>query len=118
MGYSLTLEIPTEATDANKTNRGNKFAHNATRQKIKKTIELMTVNKRPEFPLESFKLSVTRYGARALDYDNLISSLKAHIDGLVTSGIIKNDSWRYVKQINTDQKIGIEKKLVITVEEV
>jgi Holliday junction resolvase RusA-like endonuclease len=118
MGYKLVLEIPTEATDANKTMRGNKFAHNAVKQKIKRDIELLVRNKKPEFPLEIFKISVTRHGARALDWDNLISSLKAPIDGLVVSGIIKNDSWRYIRQINTDQKISTEKKLVITIEEI
>jgi Holliday junction resolvase RusA-like endonuclease len=117
MAYKLEIEIPTEATDANKTMRGNKFAHNAVKQKIKRDIELLVRNKKPEFPLELFKISVTRHGARALDWDNLISSLKAYIDGLVVSGIIANDSWRYVRQINTDQKIGKEKKLVIKVEE-
>lgn len=68
-------------------------------------------------PLENFNLSITRHGARALDYDNLISSFKPFIDGLVLSKIIENDSWRFIRQINTDQKIGKEKKLVITVTE-
>ena len=69
-------------------------------------------------PLEKFNLSITRHGARALDYDNLISSFKPFIDGLVLSKIIENDSWRFIRQINTDQKIGKEKKLVITVREI
>lgn len=117
MSYSITIEVPTAATDANKTNRGNKFAHNAVRQKIKQTVCILTHGKRPEKPLENFKLTIVRHGARTLDYDNLISSFKSFIDGLTVAGIIKNDSWKFIKQINTNQVISTEKKLVITVEE-
>lgn len=116
--YILEIEIPTAATDANRTKGSNRFAHHSLFKKIKQDIELLVRGKKPEAPLESFKLSVTRHGARALDYDNLISSFKPFIDGLVLSGIIENDSWKYIRQINTDQKIGKEKKLVITIEEV
>lgn len=116
--YQLEIEIPTEATDANKINRGNKFAHNAVRQKIKRDIDILCRGKKPEFPLELFKLTIVRHGTRALDYDNLISSFKAHIDGLVNAGIIINDSWKYLKQINTNQVVSKEKKLVIRVEQI
>lgn len=116
--YTLEIEIPTEATDANKINRGNKFAHNAVRQKIKRDIDILCRGKKPGFPLELFKLTIVRHGTRALDYDNLISSFKAHIDGLVNAGIIKGDSWRYIRSINTSQVISKEKKLVIKVKEV
>lgn len=118
MGYSLTIEIPTEATDANRTKGSNRFAHHSLFKKIKQDIELLVRAKRPDMPLEKFNLSITRHGARALDYDNLISSFKPFIDGLVLSKIIENDSWRFIRQINTDQKIGKEKKLVITVREI
>jgi Holliday junction resolvase RusA-like endonuclease len=117
MGYSLTIEIPTAATDANKTNRGNKFAHNATRQSIKKTVAYLCTGKKPEKPLESFLISVVRHGPRALDFDNCIASLKAHIDGLTLAGIIKNDSWKFVRSIGLDQVVSKQKKLVITVDE-
>lgn len=116
--YSIQIEIPTQATDANKTSRGNKFVHSAVRQKIKMDIANLTKGKRPEKPLEKFKISITRYGARTLDWDNLVASFKGHLDGLTKAGIIKGDSWKYIRQINTDQKISTEKKLVITVEEV
>jgi Holliday junction resolvase RusA-like endonuclease len=117
MTYRLTIEVPLEATDSNKVLRGNKFAHSATRQKIKNLIHAMVRNQLPVKPLERFSIHVTRHGARTLDWDNLVSSFKAHIDALVKSGVIAGDNWRYIKQISTDQKISTEKKLVITVEE-
>ena len=116
--YSLEFEIRTQDTDANRTKGHNRFKVHSIYKSIKQEIDLITRNKRPEKPLESFKISITRYGARCLDYDNLISSLKPFIDGLTLSGIIIDDSWKYIKQINTDQKISTEKKLVIRVDEV
>jgi hypothetical protein len=116
--YILEIEIPTAATDANRTKGSNRFAHHALFKKIKQDMELLCRGKKPEMPLEKFKISITRHGARALDYDNLISSFKPFIDSLVLSKIIANDSWKYIRQINTDQKISNEKKLVIKVKEV
>jgi Holliday junction resolvase RusA-like endonuclease len=118
MGYKLTIEMPTAATDANKTNRGNKFAHSHTRQVIKKHIEHLCRNQKPEKPLEKFKIYINRFGPRRLDFDNCVSSLKAYIDGLVIAKVIKNDSWKYIQSIDIKQTVSQnEKKLVITVEE-
>ena len=115
--YSITIEIPTADTSANKTKGQNKFVVHNLYKNIKKEMALLCRNKQPEYPLENFKLSITRHGVKCLDYDNLISSFKPYIDALTLSGIIKNDSWKYIRQINTDQKISTEKKLVITVED-
>lgn len=117
MTYSLTIEIPTADTSANKTKGQNKYVLHGLYKNIKKEMAILLRNKQPEYPLEYFKLSITRHGVKCLDYDNLISSFKPYIDSLTLSGIIKNDSWKYIRQINTDQKISAEKKLVITVEE-
>lgn len=118
MGYRLTIEIPTEATDSNRILGVNKYAKHAIFEKVKKQINLLTINKAPEQPLEKFHLTITRCGTRYLDYDNLVASYKPFIDGLKLAGIIKDDSWQYIKHIETDQELSKEKKLVITVEEV
>lgn len=115
--YSIEFEISTRDTDANRTKGHNRFKVHSIFKGVKQEIEVVTRGKRPEKPLENFKISITRYGARCLDYDNLISSFKPYIDGLTLSGIIIDDSWKYLKQISTDQKISKEKKLVIRVDE-
>lgn len=116
--YSLTIEIPTQATDSNRILGVNKYAKHEIFKRIKRDIAVLAHNRAPGKPLEKFKISVTRHGAKCLDYDNFISSLKPFLDGLTLSGVIKDDSWKYIKQINTDQKISKEKKLIITVEEI
>lgn len=116
--YQIEIEIPVLETDPNKT-RGRHWTTTSTNnQKIKMLVKSKVAWNVPEKPLENFKISVTRIGPRTLDWDNLIASFKGYIDALKVSGIIKDDSWKYIKQINTDQKIGTEKKLIIKVEEV
>ena len=117
MKYSLTIEVPTEATDSNRILGVNKYAKHELFQKIKRQVHFLVHDKKPEKPLELFKISVTRHGSKCLDYDNFIASLKPWIDSLVRSGIIIDDSWKYLKSIATNQVISKEKKLIITVEE-
>lgn len=115
--YQIEIEIGTQATDSNRILGVNKYAKHAVFERVKREMALLIRGRAPEKPLENFKISVTRYGSRALDYDNFIASLKPFIDSLTLNGVIIDDSWRYLKQINTDQKISAEKKLVIRVEE-
>ena len=115
--YTLEIEIPLFDTDPNKTRGSHWTATSARNKKIKSIVHLLTRGKTPEAPLESFKISVTRHGPRALDWDNLVASLKPYLDQLKNSGIIIDDSWKYIRQINTNQVISTEKKIVIRVSE-
>lgn len=115
--YYLEFEIPVLETDPNKTRGKHWSSTSSNNKKIKSMVHLLTLNKTPARPLENFKISVTRTGPRTLDWDNLVASLKGYIDALKAGGIIKDDSWTYIRQINTDQRIGTEKKLMIKIEE-
>lgn len=116
MGYSITFEIGTAATDSNRILGVNKYAKHALFEKIKKQIHLLTINKTPARPLEKFDITVTRYGTRYLDYDNFIASLKPYIDGLKLAGIIKDDSWEFIQFIEVYQIRSRLKVLEIKVE--
>jgi len=50
----------------------------------------------PKTPLKKAIIVVTRYSSRACDYDNLVSSGKALIDGLTEAGIIEDDSLDHI----------------------
>jgi Holliday junction resolvase RusA-like endonuclease len=115
--YQLEIEVSTQETDANR-RRGKhwSFSHSAD-VKIKTEIYWLSKDKLPEKPLEKFLLSITRHGAKKLDYDNLIGSFKPAIDGLVKAKIIKDDNWTYIKHIDVDQVISPHRKLVIKVDE-
>lgn len=115
--YSLTFHIDLKDTDANRIKGHNRFKVHELYKGIKKEIDAITRKAKPEEPLENFKLAFTRYATRELDYDNFIASLKPYIDGLVLSGIIKDDSWKFIKSIEIDQVKSKEKMLVIRIEE-
>lgn len=117
MKYILEIEVPTQATDSNRILGVNKYAKHTIFQRVKRDVAVLVHGRAPAQPLENFRLSIVRYGAKTLDYDNLIASFKPYIDGLKKSEIIKDDSWKYIKQINTNQIISEERKLVIRIEE-
>jgi hypothetical protein len=117
MGYSLELELAISPTDSNKLLGRHWRSKHEVFERIKNEIFLKTRGKIPARPLENFQLSFTRYSTKTLDYDNYVASLKAYIDGLKLSGIIIDDSWQYIKQINTDQKISSERIIKIRVDE-
>lgn len=116
--YSLEIEIPILDTDPNKT-RGKHWTVTSSNNKtIKAIVKSKVSGKTPEKPLENFKISVTRFGPRALDWDNLVASFKGYIDALKYAGIIADDRWQFIKSIATDQKTSSDKKLIIRVSEV
>jgi hypothetical protein len=117
MGYQLQIEIPFAKTDSNQILGVNKFAKNAIFKKVKTDVALLVRGKEPVEPLKNFKLHVIRESSKTLDFDNFIASLKPYIDGLRLSGIIFDDSWEYIKQINVNQVISKDKKLIIRVVE-
>lgn len=53
----------------------------------------------PQTPLESVNLTLIRGSSRPVDFDNLIASFKAIIDGLRDARVIRDDSPNVVKTI-------------------
>jgi Holliday junction resolvase RusA-like endonuclease len=95
-------------------------AVNAERSKWKKRI-YSALKLRKLIPLEPLvhaKISLIRYSSSRPDYDGLVSSFKAILDGLVEAGLIKNDTpenigvpvyaWRKESQRNGHIKIIVE----------
>lgn len=115
--YSLQIEIPVDATDSNRILGVNKYAKHAVFNKVKAHVFKECRGRAPLNPLENFKISVTRYSSRTLDWDNFVASLKPYIDALKIAGVIRDDNWSYIKSIATNQTISKERKLVITVSE-
>ena len=119
--YSIEFSLPYVETDPNNILGRAWRAKHQRFLKIKNDIKLITHSKKPEAPLEKFKIAITRsHGGRYLDWDNLIASFKPIIDGLTMAGIIKNDSWKYIRHIDADQvkaKEGEGHRLIIKVEQ-
>ena len=81
-------------------------------------ISAVTRDQRPPEPLKKAKIKIERHFYRMLDYDNLVSSQKCIIDGLIHCGIIEIDSWKIlgvwdVNQVFRQKKLGPLTKLEV-----
>jgi Holliday junction resolvase RusA-like endonuclease len=70
--------------------------------------------------LTAANLTLTRFSSRQPDRDNLMSSWKAVIDGLVESGVLVDDNCDVVKSIDSRWEKASSKnsKIRVLVEEV
>ncbi len=66
----------------------SKFSHT---KMWKQKIFTACWHKRPEVPLEKARITFTRCSGRECDFDNLVISFKACMDGLKQAGIIVDD---------------------------
>lgn len=71
--------------------------HFHARNKIVKShhslIHFHTLGKKPTSPLRKYQLTIIRYCSRLLDWDNVVSSYKSYVDGLVHASILKDDTY-------------------------
>jgi hypothetical protein len=73
---------------------------------------------KPPSALQGARISFIRCGSRHLDYDNLTTSFKPVLDGLVKSGFLVDDSTKIVKEIKYSfQQVKIkDSRIVIIIE--
>lgn len=70
---------------------------------------------KPPVPLEKAKVTLTRYSTGKLDADNLRSSFKAVVDGLVKWGVIVDDNMDVIGEPIVKQEPTSRGKKCITV---
>ncbi len=102
--YTLRLEFDQLPQSLNKALRSNwRKAH-----RINTAWDLMVRQKvagrLPVVPLERARIQIVRHYYRTLDFDGLVGSLKPVVDGLVSCGVIKDDSWTTLGPWQVDQK--------------
>jgi hypothetical protein len=87
---------------------------------IHNLIAVVTRRKKPAEPIKKARITVTRYSSGTLDRDNMYFTFKPIIDGLVMAGIIIDDGFDQVKELNPIQvkiKRNEPKKVDVLVEE-
>lgn len=95
-------ELPTlnEIIDLSKTH----WAKYREVKRINTNLVAFISNRLPKF--EAIKLDITYYRKdRRTDPDNIVASKKFILDGLVKSGVIKNDGWGEVKGFKESWKV-------------
>ncbi len=118
--YSIELELALQASDPNKILGRNKYAKNSVMKKAKKEIAILARGKTPLKPLKKFHITAIRHAPGYMDDDNFHAMLKPYIDGLKLSGIIINDSWKWLKpkDMTRDQVLSDTPKLFLKVKEI
>jgi len=77
---------------------------------------LIAGRSRPKLPLLRSTVDIHAYLPQPLDLDNLYSGAKPYIDALTRSGIIRDDSERYI-ELNVHQSANKASAVVISVVE-
>lgn len=108
--YSLNLILKVGTESNNKLLRKNYHARALANRDIYDLIFLKTRTVKPERPLTNFKLKLVRHSNCALDYDNLVSSFKAFVDGLTRAGVIADDKWVYSGKWDVSQEYRPKKE--------
>jgi len=92
--YTLHLEIPAIPKSLNKAFRTNRFASNNLNKIWDRVIWEACKGQLPPEPLQNARIVIRRDFYRTLDYDGLVGSMKPVVDGLVTAGVLIDDSWK------------------------
>lgn len=93
-GYRLVIELPGLPERANRLLGASRWKKHGNAVAWKRSVAAITMGCRPDQPLESVKLTLTRYNYRTLDFDSLCMTFKPVVDGLVECGVLKNDTWK------------------------
>lgn len=93
MSYVLEIEImglPKMANSSGAKSTHWRYAH-AEATKWKKLVWAACISKKPPAPLETYRLTLTRYSSIMPDYDGLVRGFKHAVDGLKLAGVILDD---------------------------
>lgn len=113
MTYTLHISIPGLPKTP------NARMHWAERMKETKkwrtSVVAACLDQRPSTPLTRAHVTFIRYSTHRLDHDNLVASMKAHLDGLQCAGIIVNDNYAtigvpdylWIKSTRKDARVEI-----------
>ena len=106
MKFTLILNLPQKGCSPNRSGTTRKHAKDIASYRDESCIAAIAAMGIPKPGQRPVKLSATFYvhktgltkdRYRPRDVDNALGSLKAAQDGIVDSGLIPNDSWRWVR---------------------
>lgn len=94
--YTLTLVLPGLPKVIANARMHWRVKHNEMQAWKQKVFYAIAPHARPDKPLKKAKLTLTRHSHVCPDYDNLCSSFKACVDGLVMAGVIIDDNMNVI----------------------
>lgn len=89
--YFIEIEIEGLPKTINEIGRKHWAVKKKEVDKWHQLVAMHTLGKRPMKPLKHAKVTMIRHSSKEPDFDNLASSFKAVMDGLIKAGVIEND---------------------------
>lgn len=91
--HKISLTFHSLPKSLNKALRSNRFKNNQSNKNWDMIVFGTCRNQMPASPLKKARIKIVRHFYRTLDYDGLVGSLKPVVDGLVSAGVLIDDSW-------------------------
>ena len=111
MRYSNTFKQTTTMNELIDLNRSNKFAA-ANKKNVETQAIAKQVSDAPSFDSQVYVCFEFTYKNSQADLDNVQSSKKSVLDGLVAAKVLKQDNFNWVKPISFDVFKKADEKLV------
>lgn len=112
----VTIEIPMPTVSLNVYKRMHYQAQRRLRDRYTTLLRAHTTSATRCRPHHFRNVTICRHGARLLDVDNLVGGCKPLIDALRRSGLIWDDSPKYLKVVYEQVQVSAKRsKTVITV---
>lgn len=114
--YLLELELPFVPRRLNEVLRQFRLTRNDEFKEVYEWMRLLTLNKRPHFPLGQCQITIIRKVSkdRFLDWDNMVASYKPVIDGLVHANILMDDTYDITGPWTVTQELRPKKEGAVT----
>jgi Holliday junction resolvase RusA-like endonuclease len=113
--HIVTIELPQPTPSLNQT-RGEHWGRKTRRRNSYQRFLTMTTRQAHKSGPARRLVTITRFGPRELDTDNLIGGAKTLLDAMKRAGLIWDDSPEYVEVIYQQQRSSRkEARTVITV---
>jgi len=88
--------------DYTKANRGNKYGGNKIKQEFTDAVQWACKEQKVKPVVNPCKIFFKWYDDGRRDPDNIAFAKKFILDGMVKAGVLKNDTWRYIRGFTDD----------------
>ncbi|MCA9280212.1 MAG: RusA family crossover junction endodeoxyribonuclease [Phycisphaeraceae bacterium] len=108
----ITIELPWPDNRLHAHNKGHWRVKSDPVKQARRSAYLIALSAKPDShkPFERAKITYVFHmpNARNRDIANLIQSCKPYLDGIVDAGIIKDDNWKCLCEIEADAEVNSE----------
>lgn len=93
---TMKIEFTLPGLPSTLNSRKHHMAIYRERKTWKQMVWAAVLNQKPVAPFQKAKVTLTRHSSRPMDGDNLASSFKAVLDGLVEAQVLRDDSFNTI----------------------